>query len=329
MFRSKNPHPVTTAIAIAALAAVCLSFPAAVRAAETEPSVPDSTMGLEGGKEGTVFRSLTVEGENRVQIHFERPELDLALDPSEAPGLTWGTPMDVLNRTVPDLTGPLLATSSHMPSPYGPRPWLSVFRTGPVAEFTFDMEDVDRWTLTVVDSRGTEVARFEGKKNPPRQLAWDGQQLDGTPALPGLTYSYVLEAFDRAGNRRRFVGKGFQVDPYRLEADAGPQFLVSGEQWKQAAREAAPVGSAYLLETASRLNLGTGPGDPILVTATAGSYAEAMALGNQVADELRPLLPGDDVRVAVAAVAQPGTPPGGILQIGAGSNGLTDKAEPQ
>lgn len=304
-------------ITILALATLFVALPCL--ASGTVDTAPDSTMSLEGKSDGTVFRSLTVQGENRVKISFARPDLAVDLDPSTAPGLTWGSPMDVLNRTVPDLTGPLLATSKAMPSPYGPRPWVTAYRTGPVAEFTFDMKDVHRWTLTVVDSRGTEVARFEGKKNPPERLAWDGRQLDGSPALPGLTYSYVLEAFDKAGNRRRFVGEGFGIDAYRLEGDTGNRFLVSGDQWRAAAREAAPVPSTFLLETASWINRVAGPGEPVVVTATAGSYAEAVTLGDQVAAELRPLLPGDDVRVAVAAVAQPGAPAGGILDIGTGA----------
>lgn len=319
MFRNENSTAPILPAMLLALVLLLLGAALPSLASETAGAAPDSTMSLEGKSDGTVFRSLTVEGENRVKIRFERPNLAVDLDPSTAPGLTWGSPMDVLNRTVPDLTGPLLATSKTMPSPYGPRPWMTAYRTGPVAEFTFDMKDVHRWAMLVVDSRGTEVARFEGKKNPPKQLAWDGLQLDGSPALPGLTYSYVLEAFDKAGNRRRFVGEGFGIEAYRLDDESGPRFLVSGDQWRSAAREAAPVPSTYLLETVSWINRTRGPGEPIVVTATAGTYAEAVALGDQVAAELRPLLPGDDVRVAVAAVAQPGTPQGGILDIRAGS----------
>ena len=33
---------------------------------------------------------------------------------------------------------------------------------------------------------------------------------------PGLTYSYVFEAFDRAGNKRNIVGPGFTVPAYRI-----------------------------------------------------------------------------------------------------------------
>jgi hypothetical protein len=278
----------------------------------------DSSLTLAGGEDGTVFKSLTIEAENRVQITFERPELVIALDPSQAPGLTWGTAMDVLNRTVPNLTAPLLGTSSHLRSPYRIHPWLAAYKTGSVAIFASEMDGVDRWSLLVVDSRGQEVVQFTGKKNPPKTIAWDGKRQDGTMALPGLTYSYVMEAYDKAGNKRRFVGEGFQLEAYRQAHADGPEFLITGKQWRDAANAASPGASAYLLEAASRLNLKKGADTPVTVTATAGSYAEAQALGEAVAAELRPLLPGNNVRVAVSAVVQPGTPVGGILQIRVG-----------
>jgi hypothetical protein len=295
----------------------CLG-PALAEENGASPAEADTSMALSGDQEGTVFKSLTIEGENRVQITFDRPELDIDLDPSQAPGLTWGSSMDVLNRTVPDLNTPLLNTSAHFRSPYRIRPWITAFETGPVATFNSDLESVHRWTLLVVDSRGREVVQFEGKKNPPRRIEWDGRKQDGNLALPGLTYSYVLEAFDKAGNKRRFVGDGFQLEAYRRDFEDSQEFLISGNQWTGAARKAQPGASAYLLETASWLNMKTGSGEPVIITATAGSYADAKALGDQVAAELRPLLPGDGTRVAVTAIADPGSPPGGILQIRTG-----------
>ena len=301
------------------LALVMFTSPAPAVETNSGKAPADSSMSLTGGQAGTVFKSLTIEGENRVQITFERPELIIDLDPSVAPGLTWGSSMDVLNRTVPDLTTPLLETSSHLRSPYQIRPWLTDYQPGPVASFTSDLENVHRWSLLVVDSRGREVVQFEGKKNPPQKLDWDGRKQDGTMALPGLTYSYVLEAFDKAGNKRRFVGEGFQLEAYRRDHDRGPEFLIAGHQWRDAAKEARPGASAFLLETASWINLKTGADDPVFITVTAGTYAEAQALGDMVAAELRPLLPGNDARVAVSAIAEPGSPLGGILHVRTGA----------
>lgn len=311
---------------LACLASALLFAVATGRAEEpdTAQAAADSSMSLSGGQEGTVFKSLTIEGENRVKITFGRPDLSLDIDPSLAPGLTWGNSLDVLNRTIPDLDTPLLESSSSFRSPHQVRPWLAAYETGPVATFEFDLERVHHWTLLVVDSRGEEVAQFQGKKNPPREFPWDGRGEDGSLAQPGLTYSYVLEAFDKAGNRRRFVGEGFQIQAYRRDLDQGLEFLISGAQWKEAAVRTRPVPSAFLLETAGWINRETGTDGPILVRATAGTYAEALALGDSVAKELRPLIPGDDARVAVSAQAEPGAPPEGILHIMAGSAVVLD-----
>ena len=303
---------------IMALALLVGPLPTDVLASETASA--DSALTLTGGQEGTVFKSLTIEGENRVQVTFDRPELVIDLDPSLAPGLTWGSSMDVLNRTVPDLTAPLLGTSTHMRSPYLIRPWLTAYQTGPVASFTTDMKDVQSWNLLVVDSRGQEVVRFAGKKNPPKKIEWDGRKQDGTMAMPGLTYSYVLEAYDKAGNKRRFVGEGFHLKAYRRDSAGGLDFLITGDQWQSAANKARPGASAYLLETASWINLKTGVDDPIAITATAGTYNEAQALGDKLAADLRPLLPGSGSRVAVFAQAQPGSPVGGVLHIRVGDS---------
>lgn len=35
--------------------------------------------------------------------------------------------------------------------------------------------------------------------------------VTGGLAWPGVTYSYVFEAYDRAGNKRRMVGEGFTI----------------------------------------------------------------------------------------------------------------------
>ena len=104
----------------------------------TTPDAPTSAdasakkddMTIPSGQEGAVFKSLTVEGEDRVHFEFERPALSLELDPSKAPGLDWGSARDVLNRTVPDFGTPMLQSSSQVATPWIARPWLARFQTG-------------------------------------------------------------------------------------------------------------------------------------------------------------------------------------------------------
>src|SRR2546425_9224040 len=92
-------------------------------AAATTPSPSasaseDSSMTIRGGQSGKEFRSMTIEGEDRVHVDFGRPELNMDLDPEDVPGLTRGTALDVLDRTVPVLSTPLVALSSQDRSPY-------------------------------------------------------------------------------------------------------------------------------------------------------------------------------------------------------------------
>lgn len=298
--------------------------PVAETSKPTAAAPSDSGTVLKGGQEGTAFKSLTVEGEDKIQIEFERPPLALDLDPTKAPGLDWGTAKDVLDRTVPDLTTPLLAVSAQEHSPYLGRPWLDRFQTGPVATFHPNLKEVERWTLLVADSRGKTVASFTGKGAPPRDIVWDGHAKDGTSVIPGLTYSYVLEAFDRAGNKRNFVGEGFQVSTYRVDTPQGPVLAFSGQDlqasqtdgWtagNQASRAAAPP--MLVLEAASWLNQTGSPRSPIRVTATARSYEQANALASGVARSLAPLLLGDPARVQPVTDVQPDAPADGAVTI--------------
>ena len=276
--------------------AIALAAPMTAYGQAEPASEPDSSMALKGGEEGTVLRSLTVEGEDRVRIEFERPPLQLDLDPSQAPGLDWDSTWEILGRTDIDFLAPLIAESAYMPSPYMPRPWLDGFQAGDVVRFRPALEGVERWRLEIVNSRSETVAFFEGKGDPPDEIGWDGRTPEGKPVPPGLTYSYVLEAYDRAGNKRNFVGKGFELPPYRLESKEGIVLVCSGNDIaspanNRYAKRSAPT--VMLLEAASRINQVRRRDHIIRVEATARTYDEAARLADSVAEHLTPLLVGD------------------------------------
>jgi hypothetical protein len=296
---------------------------------------------LKGGQEGTVFHDLTVEGEDRVHVEFERPALEIDLDSEKAPGLTWGNARDVLDRTAPDLLAPLLAMSASAPCPHLARPWLSGFRSGSVAQFRPAVEGVERWRLLVANSRGETVTTFTGNGRPPRTLEWNGRDRGGRPVAPGLTYSYAFEAYDRAGNKRNFVGEGFVVPAYRLVTGDGPMLLFSGRALGDLSpgdrggfapargvvgagegeeRSAARLGAipVLLLEAASWLNQSERGSRPLVISVTARSFDEASRLGQAVSAALVPLLLGDPSRVRAVTLVQPDAPEGGSVVIGGG-----------
>jgi hypothetical protein len=290
-----------------------------------EGAKQNDDMTIPSGQEGAVFKSLTVEGEDRVHFEFERPALSLELDPSKAPGLDWGSARDVLNRTVPDLGAPMLQSSSQVPSPHVAHPWLERFQTGAVARFRPDVKGVERWKLTVVDSKGQTVATYQGKGEPPREIAWDGRTIGGGLVVPGLTYSYVLEAHDKAGNKRNFVGQGFKVSAYRLDSVESPVMVFTGRELPSAdpTRPASSAGereatAPILLEAAGWLNQSPKAVQSVKVTATARTMDEAQTLCALVTRQMIPHLLGDPARVQSVSEVEPDAPAGGAVRITAG-----------
>jgi hypothetical protein len=309
------------AIGIAAVA-LCSSFgsPASAEESKTAPAgkAADSSMVLKGSEEGTVFKSLTIEGEDRVRIEFERPSLSIDLDPLTAPGLDWESTNAVLGRCDIDFLSPLVALSAVERSPYLARPWLESFATGDIVRFRPALTDVERWRLTIADSRSRTIAEFEGKGSPPKELGWNGRATDGNPMPPGLTYSYVVEAYDRAGNKRNFVGKGFEIPSYELDTAKELVLLFSGQGLSEApssrrSDEALPP--PLLLDAASRINQAGRPDGVIRVAVTARSYKEADALAKRIGASIEPLVLGDPSRIQYAADVQPDAPAGGTVAI--------------
>jgi hypothetical protein len=284
----------------------------------------DSTMKLEAGTEGTIFKSLRIEGEDRVRIEFERPTLNPNLDPKSAPGLEWESIRTVLSHSGLDLVSPLIARSAKQRPPFYARPWLDHFATRGVARFRPAIEGVDRWRLNVVNSQGETVASFEGKGKPPKEISWDGRSLDGKPVPPGLTYTYVLEAFDRAGNKRNFLGDGFELPSYRLNTPEGFTMLFSGDKLAVQRPASAPAGGdepapAILLEAASWINQRPNSQETVRVEVTARSFNDAKQIAGGIIEQLRPLLLGDPARLRPVAAVRNGAPDRGSIAIVVGT----------
>ena len=279
---------------LASLCVLSTAQGATTPAKGTKQAAPDSTMNIKAGAGGKDFKSITVEGEDRVRVQFERPPLDIAIDPASAPGLDWESIHDVLGAESFDLVEPVLARPVYERTPYAPRPWLDEFRTGPVARFRPEVSGVERWSLEVADSRGKTVARFGAEGKPPKEITWDGTTTDGSPARADLTYSYVLNASDKAGNKRSFVGNSFQVPPRVIDAKdgVGVSFSVSTEG-------TAGVSPALALEAASRLNQAGDPAKPVQVEVTAPTFQLAKSIAGDVVAALRPYLLGDPARIAI------------------------------
>jgi hypothetical protein len=312
---------------------------AAVKQAPSSPSAPaDSGMTLRGGQPRTDFRTMTVEGEDRVHLEVERPVLALDLDPEKVGGLEPGTAGDVLNRVSPDLTSAFLGVSAHNALPYLARPWLRLFGTGPVARFQPSVKDVDRWKLVVADSKGQTVTTFQGKGDPPKEITWDGHSKDGDLVTPGLTYSYIFEAYDRAGNKRNFVGEGFRVSAYRIDSPEGAVLVFSGQSVVGSSKSARSAGlggdaapravSPVILEAAGWLNQDSRFSQSVRVTATARGQEQANFLAGRVSAALAELALGDPARIQTTTEVVPDAPDGGTVRIAPAGPGSSDHGSP-
>lgn len=273
-------------------------------------------MTLKGNEAGTHLPSLTVTGEDRVHFEFERPSLDLDLDPRTAPGLEWSDPMQSVEGADVDRMSPLAEHSITASSPYLATPWIERFQDGAVTKFRPQVKDVEAWQLTIADSRSDTLAIFTGKGKPPKEITWDGAGRDGKLVPPGITCSYVLEAYDRAGNRRNFVGQGFKLPPYRLATPNGTSLLFSAEEIPRgaSASRAATSTPPIVIEAASWLNQGSDD-STIEVTATGRTFEDAKALSDHLVEMLRPRVLGDPARIRGLTEVRPDAPERGTVTI--------------
>ncbi|UCG50455.1 MAG: hypothetical protein JSW58_09580 [Candidatus Latescibacterota bacterium] len=275
-------------------------------------------MALQGGEEGTIFKSLRIEGEDRIRIEFDRPVLDLALDARTAPGLDFEIVRAALARNGHDLVTPFMRQSAVARGPLYARPWFDTFTSGNVVGFHPAIEGVERWRLDVADSRGNTVISYEGEGKPPEEINWDGRMLDGTPAPPGFTYSYVLEAYDRAGNKRNFVGEGFELPPYEVQDERGVALLFSGRELQSPVlpSDAATLPVPILLEAASRINQTATIEHPVQIEVTARSFEEAKRTVDDIVAQLTPLVLGGPFRFQPITTVEPNAPDVGTIRIG-------------
>ena len=269
---------------------------------------------LKGGAEGTAFESMVIEGEDRVQVEFARPGLDLHLDYRGAMTFDFGDAHEVVEREAPDVERPFLDLSAAERTPYLARPYLQELADGPVARFQPQLENVQSWTLHIADSRSETVRVFEGKGKPPAEIAWDGVADDGSLALPGLTYSYSLEAFDKAGNKRTFVGEGFQVPSYRMGENGYERMLINGADLQMQQAQTMASAPAVVLDAASWVNQASLQ-QGIQVVAVARTYEQADALGNFVVRHLRQHVVGPRSRWIVQTDVQPMAPEFGAVAL--------------
>jgi hypothetical protein len=286
-------------VCVCALAWSAHTAPAKEKSKKSAPA--DTTMNIKAGSSGKDFDSITIEGEDRVRVRFDRPPLEIDVDPATAPGLNFESVWEVLESESFSFVDPMLARPVAERTPYAPRPWLDQFRPGPVARFQPAVTDVTKWSLEVADSRGKTVASFKGEGKPPKEILWDGTTTDGSTARADLTYSYVLNASDRAGNKRSFLGDSFKI-PARVVDGKGFTGLLFSVSAENPENEIEPLA----LEAASRLNQLADATKPVQIEVTAPSFSLAKSIADGIAAAMRPTLLGDPSRIATSTQVDAG-----------------------
>lgn len=287
--------------------AVGTADPAALTDVATDP------MPLSRNGEETQLRSFTVEGEDRISISFERPDIELDLDARGAPGLGWENSWDKV-----DVFPSVCAQSALSESKFTGRPWLREFAQDQVVVFNPQAPEMHTWKLTVMDSRGKPAIVFAGEGAPPAQLAWDGRRTDGQPAWPGLIYSFVMETVDPAGNERSFAGRGFDLPAYRLTGEKENVMIFSGKEIGTGglrSRSTNMMDLPLISETASWVNQAPGLTAPIEIRTTARTEGQAQALAARVQQALAPMICGDPARLVVRTQVIADAPDQGVVEV--------------
>ena len=284
--------------------------------ADLLPDAGADPISLSRDSEGTVLRSFTIEGEDRVSIKFERPRISLDLDPRQAPGLGWKNSWDKL-----DVFPALTAQSAMNPPRFTGRPWLQKYAQDDVVVFHPEAPDMTSWKLTIVDSRGKPAVVRQGEGSPPASLAWNGRCDDGSPAWPGLIYSYVMETVDPAGNQRTFSGRGFGLPAYRLTGEQENLLVFAGSEIVPediTAPTAHLPSEPLIVETASWLNQAAGLTEPIEIRATARSRRQGQQLAGLVSEALAGMICGDPARITTVVNVVADAPDQGVVEVASG-----------
>jgi hypothetical protein len=188
----------------------------------------------------------------------------------------------------------------------------------PLGCFRPALTRVVQWKLLVVNARAESVAVFQGEGDPPREIAWDGRSSNGSPVLPGASYSYVFVARDRAGNTRHFVGEGFRVDTFRYDTPQGPTLVFAGAELQRPGGRAwgADETPPLVMQLATELN--QEPSDrTVRIEVTARSTEEANALGRQIMRWMSPYLLGDPTRLESVGFVAADAPAGAAVKVSA------------
>ncbi len=204
---------------------------------------------VEVPSEDNAMPEMVVEAENEVEQEISRTIIDFNFDAALID--TFYTDMDEEVLTHSPVKGllPFLNNPDQLQSDQTPHCWLPDPASVPVAWFYPENPEghkVQSWTLAVTNYRGSVFRHFQGKKEIPEKLPWDGRDDRGMMLQVGYPYSYVFSIMDKGTNTYNYAGKSFRLPALdymegterRLDFSGdkvffrdGPKLQESGRGW--------------------------------------------------------------------------------------------------
>ncbi len=86
------------------------------------------------------------------------------------------------------------------------KPQIADYQTGTLKQATFDLKpqartDIKNWTLDITDKGGNVIRSYTGKGVPPRQISWDGKDVNGNVVTGGIFANYNFRTVDVRGEQ--------------------------------------------------------------------------------------------------------------------------------
>ncbi len=257
----------------------------------------------EGGESGAALPEMVVEATNEVRQKIEKGTFTFELDAVAVDSFFSTMDLEVLSVSPVSGLQPHLNNLERLVSEQPPHLWLPEMARTPVATFypsTPEGHKVKSWSLTVIDFRGSPFKTFNGGKQAPDKLTWDGRGENGEMLRVGYPYSYVFSQTDKGTNTYNHAGVSFRIPAldYRDQGDrvlemTGDELFVRDES------ELTAAGEKWLTRSTDEIR--RHPYSPIRVVVTAETEALAAARAELVAGYLAEsmILPREQVETVI------------------------------
>jgi hypothetical protein len=168
---------------------------------------------------GEDISNMIIEGENRLQVHGNIPELAWNVDAYKDVPETLRDYAILGELKSPSISQPPLTLPAKSTSQKAASPWLHDIYEPPVLTLNFKGEkDVlkPKWIFVVRDSQGKPFYELNKTGAIPETLTWNGIGNNGKTLRVGFDYTYLMTIIDQAGNPKRFAGKAFRLNNFRF-----------------------------------------------------------------------------------------------------------------